>query len=133
MYIEHIALNVADPVAVAEWYRRNLGLKVVRRVPGDTQTHFVADAAGRVVLEFYHQAKAPVPDYFGMDPMVLHVAFAVDDMNAERQRLLLAGATAVGEVTSTATGDELAMLRDPWGLCVQLVRRAQPLHPGEGG
>jgi glyoxylase I family protein len=130
MYIEHIALNVADPVAVAEWYRQHLRLTIVRRVPGDTQTHFVADAKGRVVLEFYHQ-QAPVPDYAAMDPLVLHVAFGVSDMRGERQRLLLAGATAVGDVTVTPAGDELAMLRDPWGLAVQLVKRAEPLHPGE--
>jgi hypothetical protein len=63
--------------------------------------------------------------------MVLHVAFGVSDLKSERQRLLLAGATAVGDVTVTPAGDELAMLRDPWGLAVQLVKRAKPLHPGE--
>jgi glyoxylase I family protein len=61
MYIEHIALNVADPIAVAEWYRQHLCLTIVRRVPGETHTHFVADAKGRVVLELYRQ-QAPVPD-----------------------------------------------------------------------
>src|SRR6266478_1648360 len=101
MRIEHIALNVPDPVAAAEWYVRHLGMQVVRRVPGATQTHFVADHAGRVVLELYHQTKAPVPDYFAMDPMVLHIAFVVQDLATERQRLLAAGAHAVGEVTVT--------------------------------
>jgi glyoxylase I family protein len=128
MNIEHIALNVADPVAAAKWYTQHLGMRVVRRPPGDTQTHFIADEQGRVVLELYHQTKAPVPDYFAMDPMVLHIAFVVDDMAAERTRLLRAGAKAVGDVAATDNGDQLAMLRDPWGVAVQLVKRATPLQ-----
>jgi glyoxylase I family protein len=128
MNIEHIALNVADPVAAADWYTRHLGMRIVRRPPGDTRTHFIADEQGRVVLEFYHQSKAPVPDYFAMDPMVLHIAFVVTDMTAERTRLLRAGAKAVGEVAMTDGGDQLAMLRDPWGVAVQLVKRATPLQ-----
>jgi glyoxylase I family protein len=128
MNIEHIALNVADPVAAADWYTRHLGMRVVRRPPGDTQTHFLADAAGRVVLELYRQTKAPIPDYFAMDPMVLHIAFVVRDVSAERTRLVGAGAKAIGDVTRTDSGDQLAMLRDPWGLAVQLVKRATPLQ-----
>jgi glyoxylase I family protein len=128
--IEHIAFNVADPTAMADWYTRRLGMRVVRKPPGATQAHFIADAAGRVVLELYRNPNAPIPDYAAMDPMTLHVAFAVDDVNAERGRLLAAGASAVGDVTTADNGDVLAMLRDPWGLCVQLVKRARPLLEG---
>ncbi len=38
-----------------------------------------------------------------------------------------AGATSVGEIVETPTGDRFAMLRDPWGLALQLASRAQPL------
>src|SRR5207244_5255872 len=119
---------VPDPAAAAEWYTRHLGMRVLRRVPGATQTHFVADGAGRVVLELYRQTKAPVPDYFAMDPMVLHIAFVVKDVAAERQRLLAAGAHGVNEVAVTDSGDQLAMLRDPWGVAIQLVTRSTPLQ-----
>ncbi|MFM2295756.1 MAG: hypothetical protein RLZZ350_2169, partial [Verrucomicrobiota bacterium] len=40
-----------------------------------------------------------------------------------RAKLLQAGATAEGEVSSNADGDQLAMLRDPWGLALQLIKR----------
>jgi glyoxylase I family protein len=80
------------------------------------------------VLELYRQTKAPVPDYFAMDPMVLHVAFVVNDVAAERSRLIAAGAHAVGDVAVTESGDQLAMLRDPWGLAIQLVKRSSPLQ-----
>jgi glyoxylase I family protein len=129
MNIEHFALNVPDPVALADWYVRHLGLRIVRQVDTGTRARFLADAAGRGVLEVYHQAKAPVPDYFAMDPFVLHVAYKADDVARARQALLDAGATAVGEVVVTDAGDEMAFLQDPWGVAIQLVRRVQPLLP----
>jgi glyoxylase I family protein len=130
MTIEHIALNVADPVKMAEWYGKNLGMRVVRKVEGGPNTRFIVDRAGQVVLELYHQTRAPIPDYAGMDPFVLHIAFQTGDVAAARQQLLQAGATsagAAGEVTTADNGDQMCFLRDPWGVVVQLVRRAQPL------
>jgi glyoxylase I family protein len=128
--IEHVALNVADPVALADWYVKHLGMKIVRRVDGPPHTRFIADAAGRTVLEVYCQ-KAPVPDYAAQDPMVLHVAFAAPDIRAARDQLLSAGATIAKDIHTTPDGDEMAFLRDPWGVVIQLVRRARPLFPGE--
>ena len=46
---------------------------------------------------------------------------------ATRARLLAAGASAEGEALVTPTGDHVAMLRDPWGLAIQFVHRAQPM------
>ncbi|HXG09774.1 MAG TPA: VOC family protein [Gemmataceae bacterium] len=126
MNIEHIALNVSDPVALADWYTRHLGMRIVRSVDGPPHTRFLADQAGRVVLEVYRQ-DAPVPDYAALDPMVLHLAFTAPDVGEARRRLLAAGARAEGEITTAPSGDELAMLRDPWGIPVQLVKRARPL------
>jgi glyoxylase I family protein len=126
MNIEHIALNVADPVALADWYVRHLGMRVVRQVDTGPFTRFLADGAGRVVLEIYCQP-APVPDYFAMDPMVLHVAFKVDDVAGECKRLLAAGATIARDVATSDNGDAMAFLRDPWGVTIQLVRRKIPL------
>ena len=127
MNIEHFAINVSDPVALAEWYVGHLGMRVVRAIAESPYTRFLADAAGRVVIEVYRQEKAPVPDYFAMDPLVLHLAFVTTDVQATRQKLFEAGAIAVGEIVTTATGDVMAWLRDPWGVPLQLVKREQPL------
>ncbi len=126
MDIEHLAVNVADPVALADWYVRHLGMRIVRQVDTGPRTRFLADGAGRVVLEVYRQ-QAPVPDYFAMDPMVLHIAFKVDDVAAVRQKLLDAGATSATDIHTTDIGDEMTFLRDPWGVTIQLIRRGQPL------
>jgi catechol 2,3-dioxygenase-like lactoylglutathione lyase family enzyme len=127
MKIEHAAWTVADPPAAADWYCQHLGMSVVRKVEGPARTHFLADSTGRVLLEIYHNPRVAVPEYRGMDPLVLHLAFAVEDVPGERARLVAAGASPVGEVASTPGGDEGAMLRDPWGFPIQLVKRARPM------
>ena len=127
MDIEHIALNIKDPVKAAEWHTNNLGMKVIRSSGEAPYVHFIADKAGRVLFEFYSNPDAPVPDYASMDPLVLHIAFKSDDVKSQRQRLIDGGATPEGEITNTPAGDEIAMLRDPWGIPIQLVKRAKPI------
>jgi glyoxylase I family protein len=127
MHIEHLGLNVSDPIAAADWHVRNLGMRIVRQSGPPHHAHFLADARGRMMLEIYCNPSAPLPDYHATHPLVLHIAFAVDDVPKVRAALLEAGATAEGEVETTPAGDTLAMLRDPWGLALQLVRRARPM------
>jgi len=127
MKIEHVALFVQDPVSVARWYEEHLGLRVVRSSEQrPSLTRFLADSEGTTVLEIY-AGTLPVPNYAAMDPLLLHVAFATNDLPATRDRLLAAGATAEGDITVTPAGDRLAMLRDPWGLALQLAHRPTPL------
>ena len=126
MKLEHVALQVKDPVAMASWYEAHLGMQVVRRGDAPGHARFLADDAGASVLETY-AGTLPVPDYGAMDPALLHVAFATEDVAATRGRLIAAGAAPVGDVVVTPTGDEFAMLRDPWGLALQLARRSRPL------
>ncbi len=131
MKIEHTAYQVDDPVALSRWYVAHLGLDVRRAQTEAPFGHFLADDGGAVMLEFYRQEQLPVPDYRAMDPLLLHLAFLTADVAADRARLIAAGATPVGDVIRTPAGDEVAMLRDPWGLAVQLIRRATPMiEPG---
>jgi catechol 2,3-dioxygenase-like lactoylglutathione lyase family enzyme len=127
MDIEHVALNVSDPVRMAAWYVEHLGLRVLRKQEAAPFTYFLADQAGRVVLELYHHTKAVVPDYAKLDPLTLHIAFKADDVARQRQRLLDAGATPAGDIVTTETGDVMTFVRDPWHVTVQLVKRARPL------
>lgn len=126
MNIEHVAFNVADPVAVAEWYVKHLGLRVARKGDGPIFGHFLADSGGRTVLEIYRQ-DAPVPDYPNQHVFVFHIAFVSQNVAADRERLLAAGGTSAGEITTAANGDVLTFLRDPWGVVIQLVQRGTPL------
>ena len=124
--VEHVACNVSNPAAMAAWYVDHLGMQIVRQSTAAPYIHFLADAAGRTVLEIYSNAADPVPDYPAQHPLRFHIAFATDDPDGSRAALLAAGATAVDDQT-TADGSRLIMLRDPWGLPLQLCRRTNPL------
>jgi len=124
MKFEHFALNVPDARAAAAWYVAHLGLKVLRARTEVPYTHFLADGSGRVFLEFYTNPKDPIPEYPAQHPLRMHFAFAVADAKAEQARLLQAGATLAMEEPQP-DGSLLVMLRDPWGVPVQLCQRAQ--------
>lgn len=127
MKIEHVAFNVSDPQATAAWYAEHLGFKIVRAVETAPFAHFLADDSGTVMIEIYGNEDARIPVYSAMNPLVLHLALVTHDMDADRSRLIAAGAEAVGDVQTTPAGDRLAMLRDPWGFAVQLCERTVPM------
>ena len=79
------------------------------------------------MLEVYNNPAVEPPDYAAVDPLVLHVAFASRDVQGDYQRLLAAGASAATEPTVAENGDELAIVRDPWGVPIQLARRRKPM------
>ena len=126
MKLEHTAFPVQDPVQVANWYVEHLGMRIVRQTGAPTHTHFLADEAGSV-FEIYNNPQVAVPDYLRMHPLLLHLAFGVDDMRATWNRLVAVGASVVEKPTPMPNGDILCMLRDPWGLALQLVKRHEPL------
>ena len=126
--VEHVACNVSDPAAMAAWYVEHLGMRIVRRNAAPPYIHFLADASERVVIEVYSNPVDPIPDYPAMHPLRFHVAFAAPDPDAAREALLAAGATFVNEQT-LPDGSRLLMLRDPWGLPLQLCKRATALVP----
>ncbi len=126
MKIEHVAFNVSDPKSMARWYVEHLDFRVKRFTEDAPWAHFLADSSGQVMIEIYHNDAAPVLDYPHTDPSALHVAFISDDVTADRNRLLAAGASSEGGVVRMGD-DEIAMLRDPWGLAIQLVRRGKAM------
>ncbi len=125
MRFEHFALNVPDTRAAVAWYVQHLGLKVARTRAEAPYTTFLGDDTGRVFIELYTNSRDPIPDYTAQHQLRVHFAFAVKDAVAERARLLQAGATPVVEEPQP-DGSLLIMLRDPWGVPVQLCQRAQP-------
>lgn len=126
MKLEHFALNVIDPVAMALWYVEHLGLKIVRQVEDAPYTYFLADSSGTILLEIYNNPPEQVPPYSEMDPLLLHVAFVSEDPESDKAVLLSAGAILVEELRLD-DGSHLVMLRDPWGLAIQLCKRAEPM------
>jgi glyoxylase I family protein len=125
--LEHVALNVEDPAAMAEWYSENLAMKIIRKGPPPANGRFICDEQENVTLELYTNPPDAVPDYRSMNPLVFHIAFMVDDVGRICRELAAADATVVTEVSITEDGDEIAMLRDPWGVPIQFLKRAEPM------
>ena len=125
MKFEHFALNVADARNVAQWYVEHLGMAIVRSLDHEPYTHFLADTSGRVIVEFYTNLLSPVPDYPSAHPLSFHVGFYTENAHATQTRLELAGASLFKE-EKLADGTVLVMMRDPWGLPIQLCQRARP-------
>lgn len=126
MKLEHLALNVEEPVLMARWYVEHLGMKVLRRTVETPYAHFLTDDSGTVMIEIYGNRDAPVPDYRSMEPAELHLAFLSPDIPGDTARLRAAGASVVAEEHQLGD-DTFAMLRDPWGVPLQLVQRGTPM------
>lgn len=127
MQIEHLALSVPDPAAGARWYVKHVGCTLVRSEPQEPHAHFLLLPGGGVMIELFRSPRVAVPDYRRIDPLQGHLAFRTDDIDHTSSELLAAGATPEGEPGALPNGDRYAMLRDPWGVPLQLVRRVEEL------
>ncbi len=104
-------------------------MTVVRRAE-ENQTHFLADDSGTVLVELYSNPAAPVSDYGSMHPLMLHLALVSNDIDADKERLLAAGATLFSDQSSD-DGTRLVMLRDPWNFAIQLCKRGKSMLRGQ--
>ena len=127
MNIEHVGYQVADAVATSKWYCEHLGFTVKRSSDGLSNTHFLADGSGQVMIEIYNNPTLDVPDYASMNPLLFHLAFSCEDIEEREAALLAAGATVAEPLKVTSAGDKLLMLRDPWGMAIQLCKREKSM------
>lgn len=124
MVFEHFALNVVDIDGVVSWYCTHLDLTIASRQKESPFMTFLADGSGRVIIEFYKHGDALAEDFAQRHPLTFHVAFVSGNAEADKQQLLGAGASFVEEIFKE-DGSHLVMLRDPWGMPLQLCQRAK--------
>ena len=91
--MEHVALNVSDPAAMAVWYSQHLGLEIVRSLSNPPYTHFLRDSDGSMMIEIYKNPPDQVPDYAKMHRLLLHLAFVSADAETDKSKLLEAMAS----------------------------------------
>ncbi len=126
MIFEHFALNVSNPIEMGNWYVDNLEMKIVRSIDKAPFGRFLADKTGRVVLELYSNNSAKIPEYKNAHPLEFHFAFMVEDAASLKDKLLKAGATLEEEL-KLDDGSNIIMLRDPFGIPLQLCKRGIPM------
>ncbi|WP_349292997.1 VOC family protein [Zobellia alginiliquefaciens] len=70
----------------------------------------------------YQKENEPFSNFKERQPATFHMAFVSDDAKLDKERLIREGASLVEEVKRE--GVHLVMLRDPWGMPLQLCQRA---------
>lgn len=121
---EHLALNVRDQKAVEDWYIANMGFAILGSNSGGAG--FLADASGRPVFELFSRTDIPYFDAEATPSLSIHIAYECSDIEGTTRKLLHAGATEDIPFAVSPEGDELVMLRDPFGITIQLINRANP-------
>jgi len=122
MKIEHFALNVEDPIAMAQWYTKHLGLKILTQRKVAPFTTFLTDDSGSIMIEIYKNPVDEIPPCRKMNPLILHLAFVSESPELDKNNLLKAGAILETE-DHLEDGSHLVMMRDPWGLAIQFCKR----------
>lgn len=112
---------------MADWYVKHLGFTIARSGGEPSHARFLKDSSELVMIEIYRNPAATIPDYKKADPLLMHLAYLSDSPAADRDRLVRGGATMVDDLMTTPSGDAIIMLRDPWGVPIQLVKRAEPM------
>jgi len=126
MKLEHFAVNVQEPKAMADWYVENMGMVIVKQQDQLPFMTFLADDSGQVMIEIYSNPIDQVPNYREMNPLIVHLAFVSDAPDRDKARLEKAGAITLSD-DILEDGSHLVMMRDPWGLAIQLCKRAIPM------
>ncbi len=124
MVFEHFALNVNNVSAVVKWYVLHLDLKIVSQQKELPFMTFLADSSDRVILELYQRPDELMTNFKRQHPLTFHLAFVSENAELDRERLEAQGALFVEEVRKE-DGSHLVMLRDPWGMPLQLCQRTE--------
>lgn len=123
MIFEHFAINVANVAEVAAWYTQNLNVQVARAQKEPPFMTFLADSGGRVFVELYQRPDEAMTDFNQQHFLTFHLAMVSQNAEVDKERLIKVGASFVEEVFKE-DGSHLVMLRDPWGMPLQLCQRA---------
>lgn len=120
--MEHFAIFAADVEALKDFYVEAMGLHVVLH-NGKGKAYFLADDAGMAV--------EIIPRPSGVEAVdmryLCHIAFTVDDVDAERRRLEGLGRTFETDTVVDTPSMKTAFFRDPDGNRCQILWRARPL------
>ncbi|MFC9896809.1 VOC family protein [Nocardia sp. NPDC127579] len=116
-----ISLNVADPTASARFLADTLGFTEQMSAEG-----FVSlahpDAGMTVVFLAVGLASFKPVDKAGAAGEGLLVAFTVDNIDAEYERLRAAGVSIVTPIETEPWGERYFQMADPNGIIIQLVQ-----------
>lgn len=120
MEMHHIGVMVSDLERSVAWYERMLGLRVIeRRQLGQTLIAFLDAGAGGAMIELVQRSGG-----YSNEGVVNHIAFTVQDLDAEMARLRAEGIDFRDEKPIPIwDGGRIAFFRGPDGELLELVQR----------
>jgi glyoxylase I family protein len=122
--IEHIGICVDKPIEMANWYKDVLGFNIKFAEQDDEKgVAFITDANDKVLIEL-----GKIPNVAPLCRKVdhhlqLHIALKSENPDEEAKYLISKGAKFIEKCPITLPGDNLIVLYDPWGNCIQLAKR----------
>jgi len=122
--IEHIGIIVKEPVAMGHWYKKVMGFNIRFEAQDEEKAvAFVTDSSEKVMLEF-----GKVPDVSPLSRQTdhhlqFHIAVESNDPENDVEHFVSNGARFIEKCPLSRPGDYLIVLEDPWGNCIQLVKR----------
>lgn len=118
--VDHIALGVRDIHERIALFTSTLAMTVKRM-----GTHFATGRPIAFLADATGTFKVELIEAYSDQPGLLHVAYRVDDVEAEHRNLLAKGFTSIrGPHALTAAKATAALLEDPTGLQIQLIQYA---------
>jgi catechol 2,3-dioxygenase-like lactoylglutathione lyase family enzyme len=129
--IEHIGLIVTEPVKMADWYKNVLGFNIKlcsQSDDADSCVAFITDNDNNTMLELGKLPEiTPLCDS-QTHHLQLHIALESDDPEKDSAYLIENGAKFIERCSKKMPGDKLIVFHDPWGNCIQLVKRASKIN-----
>ena len=132
MKIDHIGIAVADiETAIATW-ENALGLRPARveEVAGQgIRAHHLPVGETRIELLEPLDAGSPIARFLARHgPGIHHIAFAVDDLDVERARMVAAGLEPIGEPSTGADGRRIQFFhpRTTGGVLIEICSGGTP-------
>lgn len=122
---EHFAIAALNSKALAEWYIKMFGLRVVYD-NGKQPPTFLLKAPDGMVIEILPATSGAKTDYSQSAAGFRHLAVTVDDYAAAEAYLRVHGITDFIERRETETS-KLLFFRDPEGNILHLMWRKKPL------
>ena len=122
--IEHIGFSVKAPAEMAKWYRKTLGFNIKKCVSNEyASVAFIEESNGNTTLELFKIPETtPLKDHLSHH-LQFHIAFQCQDPDSAADYLVKQGASFIEKCPRKMAGDYLVVLNDPWGNCIQFVRR----------
>jgi hypothetical protein len=122
--IEHIGISVRSPIAMADWYKEVLGFNIkIALEDTEKAAAFITDSPGNVMLELGRLPNITALCEKTDHHLQLHIGIHSQDPDSDAQYLIAKGATFIEKCPVTKPGENIQVLYDPWGNCLQLVKR----------